>query len=275
MRREMADRLGSAFNAFMSDIRWRGHHIIAQRIARYGIECDHKHGHLMLAFRPGDNAMLARAYQQAQRDGLGDSVQLLDRAGVHARIETPRFYGGLLNRCNMHLHPLNLCLGEARAARSLGVEIREGAAVRDIVPGTQPQVLLDGATIRCNHVVVAGDVAHRLLPTHLRGLIFPVYGGIVASAPLGPLAKQINRDDLCLYDSRLVLDYHRLSADGRLIFGGGGALFGAQPFRRRQGAAFAYRCNVSRLTRGRIALRVALRDGHCVESHTAAWAGGK
>lgn len=230
MRRQMARHLGSEFDPFMRDIRWRGHQLIEQRIARYGIACDLKYGHLMLAYRPADNAALARAYTQAQRDGLGDSVQLLDQADVHARIATPRFHGGLLNRRNMHLHPLNLCLGEARAARSLGVDIREVSPVRDILAGPQPEVVLDGARIRCDHVVVAGDVAHRLLPRQLRGMIFPVYGGIVATAPLGPLAARINPEDLSLYDTRLVLDYHRLSADGRLVFGGGAHYLGDARF---------------------------------------------
>jgi glycine/D-amino acid oxidase-like deaminating enzyme len=46
-------------------------------------------------------------------------------------------------------------------------------------------------------------------------------GGIVTTAPLGELAREINREDLAVYDCRFVLDYYRLTADGRLLFGGG------------------------------------------------------
>jgi len=46
-------------------------------------------------------------------------------------------------------------------------------------------------------------------------------GGIVTTAPLGELAAQINPHDLAVYDCRFVLDYYRLTADKRLLFGGG------------------------------------------------------
>jgi glycine/D-amino acid oxidase-like deaminating enzyme len=46
-------------------------------------------------------------------------------------------------------------------------------------------------------------------------------GGIVTTAPLGDVAKAINPHDLAVYDCRFVLDYYRLTADGRLLFGGG------------------------------------------------------
>jgi glycine/D-amino acid oxidase-like deaminating enzyme len=52
-------------------------------------------------------------------------------------------------------------------------------------------------------------------------MIFPAMGGIVTTAPLGELAKQINPQDLAVYDCRFVLDFYRLTADGRLLFGGG------------------------------------------------------
>jgi glycine/D-amino acid oxidase-like deaminating enzyme len=42
---------------------------------------------------------------------------LLDRAGC-AHLQSELYHGALKNTRNMHLHPLNLCIGEARAAEA-------------------------------------------------------------------------------------------------------------------------------------------------------------
>jgi glycine/D-amino acid oxidase-like deaminating enzyme len=125
----------------------------------------------------------------------------------------------------MHLHPLNLCIGEARAAESLGALIFENSEVLEIIHGDglhqSPGVRTARGRIDANQVLLAGDVYHKLEPGQLKGKIFPAMGGIVTTAPLGDLAKQINPEDLAVYDCRFVLDYYRLTADGRLLFGGG------------------------------------------------------
>ena len=69
---------------------------------------------------------------------------------------------------------------------------------------------------------LAGDVYHQLEKKKLGGLIFPAPGGIVATAPLTEdVARTINPQDLAVYDCRFVLDYYRLTADRRLLLGGG------------------------------------------------------
>jgi glycine/D-amino acid oxidase-like deaminating enzyme len=121
----------------------------------------------------------------------------------------------------MHLHPLNLCIGEAGAAASLGALIFEHSPVLDIVHGANPAVVTAAGRINAKQVLLAGDVYHKLEANKLKGLIFPAMGGIVTTAPLGELAEQLNPQDLAVYDCRFVLDYYRLTADKRLLFGGG------------------------------------------------------
>jgi gamma-glutamylputrescine oxidase len=56
----------------------------------------------------------------------------------------------------------------------------------------------------------------------LRGLLFPAILGNLTTAPLdNEIAQSINPENLAVYDSRMVLDYYRLTADHRLMFGGG------------------------------------------------------
>ncbi|GAB5347246.1 NAD(P)/FAD-dependent oxidoreductase [Pseudomonas fluorescens] len=221
MRAQMRKRLGDEVDDFIWHLRWRGHEIIEQRVNRYAIACDLKHGHLHAAMKPSHLTELRAFHAEAQRRGMGEHVSLLDQTAVRQHLDSTLYLGALKNTRNLHLHPLNLCMGEARAAHSLGALIFENSEVLQIVHGERPAVLTAHGRIDARQVLLAGDVYHRLEPRQLKGKIFPAMGGIVTTAPLGELAQQINPQDLAVYDCRFVLDYYRLTGDGRLLFGGG------------------------------------------------------
>ncbi len=221
MRKQMRAKLGDDVDDFIWHLRWRGHEIIKQRVEKYGIKCDLKHGHLHAAYKPSHMPDLRNDYEEAVRRGLGDEVSLLDRSQVRDLLQSDLYHGAIKNTRNMHLHPLNLCIGEARAAESLGALIFENSEVLEIIHGDKPGIRTAHGQIDAKQVMLAGDVYHKLEPGKLKGKIFPAMGGIVTTAPLGDLAKQINPEDLAVYDCRFVLDYYRLTADGRLLFGGG------------------------------------------------------
>jgi len=221
MTQQMRKRLGDEVDDFIWNLRWRGHSIIEQRVQRYGIACDLKHGHLHAAMKPAHLTELRASYDEALSRGMEADVTLLDAAGVRAHLASDLYLGALKNTRNLHLHPLNLCLGEARAAHSLGALIFERSPVLEIVHGDTPTLVTAEGRVVANQVLLAGDVYHKLEPEKLKGLIFPAMGGIVTTTPLGEMAAQINPHDLAVYDCRFVLDYYRLTADGRLLFGGG------------------------------------------------------
>jgi gamma-glutamylputrescine oxidase len=221
MRKQMRARLGEQVDDFIWHLRWRGHQIIEQRVNRYAIACDLKHGHLHAAMKPAHMAELQAGLEEAQRRGMGEQVSLLGREGVAEHLASDLYLGALKNTRNLHLHPLNLCLGEARAAHELGALVFEHSPVLEIIHGAQPAVVTAQGRINAKQVLLAGDVYHTLEPGKLKGKIFPAMGGIVTTEPLGELARQINPQDLAVYDCRFVLDYYRMTADGRLVFGGG------------------------------------------------------
>lgn len=221
MRKQMRRQLGKEVDDFIWNLRWRGHRIIQQRVEKYAIACDLKHGHLHAAYKPSHLPGLRADYEEALRRGMGDEVSLLDRAQVRGLLESELYHGAIKNTRNLHLHPLNLCIGEARAAESLGALIFEHSQVLQIVHGEHPAVITAQGRINAKQVLLAGDVYHKLEPKKLKGKIFPAMGGIVTTEPLGDLAKRLNPEDLAVYDCRFVLDYYRMTADGRLLFGGG------------------------------------------------------
>jgi gamma-glutamylputrescine oxidase len=58
----------------------------------------------------------------------------------------------------------------------------------------------------------------------------PVSTQMISTAPLGEqLANSLIPSDMCVEDVRYILDYFRLSADKRMIFGGGTVYGGTDP----------------------------------------------
>ncbi|MDC8785830.1 NAD(P)/FAD-dependent oxidoreductase [Roseateles koreensis] len=231
IRRQLLRQMSEqAAGEFIWMLRWRGHDIIRRRVQQYGIDCDLKMGHLHAAYTPKAMDEFSRAYAEMVARGMADEVELVQAKDIGRFLDTPLYHGGIYNRRNMHLHPLNLCLGEAQALSDLGGLVFENSPVLEIVHGATPSLRLPQGRIVADQIVLAGDVYHQLEQRKLSGMIFPAPGGIVTTEPLGDLARQLNPQDLAVYDSRFVLDYYRMTADGRLLFGGG-ANYSGQPSR--------------------------------------------
>lgn len=222
MAREFRRTLGADADDYIWNLRWRGHAIIRERVHKYSIACDLKPGHLQAATKPAHVTELRAMQDEAARRGMGGDVTFVEGEALRALLEVPIYVGGIHNRRNMHVHSLNLVIGEAQAAAGLGVRIFEDSRVTRIVPGQRPVLETAQGRVTADVVMLAGNAYHRLGMGKMRGVLFPASLGIVATAPLDEeTALAINPQDIAVYDNRFVLDYHRLTADRRLIFGGG------------------------------------------------------
>ncbi len=222
MVKQLRKTMGSEAETFVWNLRWRGHDIIKQRVEKYGIQCDLKHGHLQTAYKPSHMNELQATYDEACQRGMGEYMTMVSKDDIPDYLESTIYHGGLLNMRNMHLHSLNLCVGEARAAESMGALIFENSPVLDIQHGDTPAVITAKGKVSANAVLLAGNAYHKLARRQLMGKLFPASLGNLVTVPLGDeVANAINPKDVAVYDCRFVLDYYRLTADKRLMFGGG------------------------------------------------------
>ena len=130
---------------------------------------------------------------------------------------------------NGHLHPLNLCKGEARAAASLGVAVHEASPVRRIQYNKLPVVVTASGSVTADFVVIAGNAYH-FIEKRLRGHLFPVNSFVIVTQPLPEeTVRRLNPEDLAVCDPNFVLEYFRLTADKRMLFGGRIRYFGSNP----------------------------------------------
>ena len=225
----IAKHHGRDVEELFGELRWLGHDIVRERVAKYDIRCDLKSGYVDVAIKKRHLRDFEHDHDRLHAAGFPHEVRMLSKEETRELTGTDRYLGALLNMGNGHLHPLNLCIGEARAAASLGVTISENSPVTNIVHGSRPRVETANGSVTADFVVIAGNAYH-LLERRLRGIMFPVNSFIVATEPLSAeMAAEINPRDLAVCDPNFILQYYRLSADKRLLFGARLNYFGDDP----------------------------------------------
>jgi len=195
--------------------------LVVDRIERYGIDCDLKFGFVDLALRQRDIDYFRREIDRKIRLNYPHKTQFVPKEEISSIVGSDRYIGGLVNAGNGHLHPLNLCLGEARAASSMGVRIFERSPVTRIRHGSCALLETAHGTVQAKRVVLAGNAYLGRAEPKLFGAVIPAGSYMIATERLDPtLAKELLPQDMAACDQRVTLDYFRLSADKRLLFGG-------------------------------------------------------
>jgi gamma-glutamylputrescine oxidase len=219
----MADIVGKERARVLWDLGEAAKHQVKQRIARHAIDCDLKPGVISAAIKPAD----ARHYQDHayfMRDDYGYAhIRALSREELRAEVASDRYHGGYLDSDAAHLHPLNYVLGLARAARAAGAVIHEETAALEIIRRDgKPGLRTAAGEVIADYLVLAGNGHLGNLEPRIAPLVMPINNFIIATEPLGEArAKALIANDVAVADSKHVIDYYRLSADRRLLFGGG------------------------------------------------------
>ncbi len=221
---------GNGIAEILNNLRWGGNDIIRERVAKYGIQCDLKDGYLEVATKPSQVSYIDEFAEDRESHPSDFAYEVWDREKTCDMLGTDAYHGGFVCYRDGHLHPLNLCIGEARAAHNLGVQIFEQSPVTGITHGKRPRVETANGYVEADSVVLAGNAYSQFEPKHLSNLIFPAGSYIIATEPLADdVAKSINRKDVAVCDLNDVVDYYRLSADKRLLFGGACNYSGRDP----------------------------------------------
>ncbi len=212
---------GDGIADMLWNLRWRGNDIVYERVEKYAIQCDLKSGFIETALKPRQLPDLEDYAQERARHNFPYKYEIWDKEKTRAMLGTDAYMGGFVCYRDGHLHPLNLCIGEARAAHGLGVQIFEQSPVTGIEHGVRPKVHTASGCVEADAVVLAGNAYSQLEPKHLSNLVFPAGSYIIGTEPLSEeLVNEINPLDLAVCDLNEVVDYYRLSADKRLLYGG-------------------------------------------------------
>ena len=204
--------------------------IVRQRVERYNIACDLTWGYCDLANKPRDLEGFAEEAEELRGLGYRHQTRLLQANEVHSVVGSDRYVGGLVDMGSGHLHPLNLALGEAAVAAQLGVKLFENSAVTRIDYGPEVRVHTAQGSVRAKSLVLGCNAYLKDLNPQLSGKVLPAGSYIIATEPLSEAqAHALLPQNMAVCDQRVALDYYRLSADRRLLFGGACHYSGRDP----------------------------------------------
>ena len=196
--------------------------LIRELVAKYQIDCDWAQGHMLTAIKPRHDADIHAELKELRDEYQYRSVRYMPRDEVRSVLASDRYISALYDSQSGHLHPLNYTLGLAAAAERAGAQIFEGTRALDFTnTGSGATIRTAGGEVRSRFVVLSGNVYLGDMAPALKSKIMAVATYIVATEPLGAeRARALIRNASAVSDMNWVLDYFRLSADHRLLFGG-------------------------------------------------------
>jgi gamma-glutamylputrescine oxidase len=194
---------------------------VRELVERFDIDCDLKRGNLQAAWKRSDAEWYRRHADFMQRE-YGFEIRYVEGSDLEYLSGTDVFRGGLVEYASAHLHPLNYALGLAAAAIGLGVRIFENSRVTGYDRARPQSVRMSDGAVTARYVVLACNGYLGRLEPRVAGRIMPLNNFMLATEPLSEIQqRQLNPEDLCMFDARFVVNYWKLSSDGRMLFGGG------------------------------------------------------
>ena len=204
--------------------------IVRQRVEKYGIDCDLTWGYCDLANKASDVEGFREDYEELKSLGYTHELRLVPQEEMRSIVGADCYVGGMVDMGSGHLHPLNLALGEAAAAQSLGVRLFEDSQVTHIDYGAEVRVRTAKGSVRAKTLVIGCNAYQNGLNHYLDGKVLPAGSYVIATEPLpAELAHELLPQNMAVCDQRVALDYYRLSADNRLLFGGACHYSGRDP----------------------------------------------
>lgn len=198
--------------------------LIDQRIATHQIDCDRVKGYLTVADSPRKARALREEIDQLAHH-YGFASQWMQGSDVQQWIGSGRYLAAAYEPVSGHLHPLKYGLGLARVALALGVQVFENTIATEMTDGKQVTIQTTKGQVKADFALLAGNCtlhAHAPRLAHaIKPRIMPVGTYMIATESLSAdLCAQLIPCGAAVCDNNFVLDYFRISADHRMLFGG-------------------------------------------------------
>jgi glycine/D-amino acid oxidase-like deaminating enzyme len=190
------------------------HRMIAQTVAELTLDCAYKQGgSLQLAGNEQEEAELVRSADLLSDDGF--KAIKLTRGDLPASLQRAGYQMGVLLPTDGELHPAKFVRGVANHAQTKGVRIFENSPVTSLDCSGAGDVLATttSGSVRASIGILATNARAAELIPQFRGLVDPVRGQMLATAPTSPLFERP------VYANH-GYDYWRQLDSGQIVLGG-------------------------------------------------------
>lgn len=194
--------------------------IIRERIAKYQIDADFVPGYGYLAYNRRQEKTLRQWEKEFQAAAPQEEIELYTGSEVKQIIGSDVYCAALKHMGGGQIHSLNMLLGSAQAAASLGVNIFESSPVTAVEYGKRVTVRTAMGSVRAQKLLWACDSFLNNLEPEIHRKTLVTYSYQVATEPLSDeLVERISPIRGAFSDIRPVINYYRLTRENRLLFG--------------------------------------------------------
>jgi glycine/D-amino acid oxidase-like deaminating enzyme len=188
----------------------------AALLRRLDIKCGlESHDAIVVARSPEEAARLKK--EQKARDAAGLDAPLLNARAIRAGLALDGV-AGLREKNGATIDPYRACVGLAAAAASRGAQIFERSAVKRVTfTRKTADVLLDGASIRTNRVVVATSMPTALFKGLIRHFWFKTAYAVVTDPIPAKIRRLLGADHAIIRDLAEPPHLIRWVGDDRLL----------------------------------------------------------
>ena len=219
--------ISNQLNTHDADLAWQAGmaavDMVASRVSKHNIACDLQFGYLHAALHQRHLNELLGMQDEWSRRGYNQLTALTDRNALTPHINSQSYCGGLYDSGSGQIQPLKYLMGLALAARAAGAHILENSRVIKINRSTKKTLHLHNAPLlTADRVLLCGNayLTDIGLPDMLRRLA-QVTSSVLATTSLSEnMIQHILPSRATVADCNTALNYYRIDADNRMIFGG-------------------------------------------------------
>ena len=196
--------------------------LAVSRMKKYKIDCDLSLGYVHAAYHNRHERDLHDMAETYDRHGLGGLEFLPDEGAIRTHVGTSSYQSALHEKGAGHINPLKYLHGLAKAAEIAGADIYQNTLITDIDDQARQLTASDGRVFQGRHLLICGNAyIQKRAPRTMRRTLANVTSSVLATAPLSDnLAKSLLPTNAAVSDGNAALNYYRLDAQNRMIFGG-------------------------------------------------------
>lgn len=219
----LESRLGQEYASSLWQLGLEAVELVEELTTAHNIDCGLKRNIIHLAHKEH----FVEDYREEaeflkQRYGYSE-CEFIEQQRLHEHVGSKQFYAGLIDYRSRHLDPYAYATGLAQVADGAGALLFEQSKASGYWQNSDGvTIATDKGQVSAKQLVIACNGYLDKFAPSMAGYIMPINNFIVATEPLSEqLAHSILPADSAAQDSRFVINYWRLSADNRLVFGGG------------------------------------------------------
>lgn len=234
----LSNKYGVNFSKQLWDLSLLAVNSIKKNITEHNIKCDWQSGSGIVAYKKKHMDFLEEEINIIKNIYGYEHIQLFNKEQTEAIIASDKYYGLLYDNFSGHMHPLNYVIGMANACRKYPninfYEYSKATSIKFNKGGQHLITVNNQHQIKANFIVLACNYQNSDFISDLSYKVAKFDTYVMATEKLTDgMANDLIKNRMCVFDSRHIMNYYRLTADNHIIFGGGDT-FGKADIKKTQ-----------------------------------------